>query len=156
MSKFYNLSWKEFGLKYIKMLEAAGDRLDDVMLTRQGYNGNIFSKTIAPGKDLKSEKGFMVRVRQRAEVQKELTDILQGFNAARTLMPNNIPLMDLYKKRVLELTKVTPEEERSILAFEKTLQTSSALPTGIPGSSAGLPGLPAGMFPPPATMSPAG
>lgn len=121
ISKFYNESWRAFGEKYAKFIEAAADKLDEVEVFKQGYNGTMFSKKINPSK-LATPKGYRVRVVQKASRLKSAIDHLQTLSAAKASMPGNTPLNDIYNQRLLDLAELNPEEQRRVLEFEKQLR----------------------------------
>src|SRR3972149_2839984 len=49
MSKFYTKAWEQRAIKYLKLIEAAHDRLDPVTIYKEGKNtDNIFERDISP------------------------------------------------------------------------------------------------------------
>ena len=119
MAVFYNDSWEEFGLKYTKMIEAAPDLLDNLTLVRKGKNGNgNYPKLVKPD-DYLSKHGYTIEIKQVADKSQEDIESIQKLNAARSIMPNNKPLDDIYKKKILEFSGCTMDEVTKILEAEK-------------------------------------
>ena len=121
----YNESWKEFGQKYIKMIEAAGNKLDAVKLYKKGFNGNMYSKEIKP-KNWMSKSGYEVRVMSQAEKGAKDIEDIQKLNAIKNAMPDNQPLDEIYKKKLLEFGQLTPDEVQEVMKFEKEKQNKIA------------------------------
>jgi hypothetical protein len=118
----YNESWKEFGQKYVKMVEANEDKLDAVTLFKKGYKGNMFSKEIEP-KSWISKSGYEVKVMSRAEKGAKDVEDIQKLNAVKNSMPDNQPLDEIYKKKLLEFAELNPDEIQEVLKFEKEKQS---------------------------------
>lgn len=118
MSKFYNESWYDFALKYTKMLEAAHDKIDKVKLFKKSYKGNMFGQEIEP-KDYLDDEGYRVIVRSKDEQLEEQLDGIQRLDAVKATMPDNTVLDGIYKERLLEMAKLTPDEVREVMAFEE-------------------------------------
>jgi len=128
LSVFYVDNWKEFGLKYAKMLEAAGDLLDKVTLYKKGlWNDEMYPRDVE-SKDWRSKAGYTCKVLSRSEKDDEDSNVLQRMQGARADMPDNIPLIEIYRKRLLEFGKFTPDEIKQILDFER--QRLNTLPMG--------------------------
>lgn len=137
MSVFYTEDWKEFGLKYVKMLEAASDMIDETEIVKKGRNGHKnYVRSISP-KDWESKSGYSCEVKMIQDKQQEDIDTIQKLNAARALMPGNAPLDEIYKKKVLEFSGLSVEESQRVLDFEKqvaTMQPNQALDAGMGGN----------------------
>lgn len=118
-SKFYTQAWKDRGLIFIKLLEAAGDKIDAVKVYKKGRNtDNIYSREIAP-KDWQSSEGYRCKVWSQDERNAENSDSLQRANAAKTIMPDN-PIVDaVYKRKVLEFSDFSPDEVNEAMRFEQ-------------------------------------
>ena len=143
VSKFYTQAWKDRGLMYIKLLEAAGNKIDAVKIYKKGRNtDNIYEKEIAP-KDWKSEAGYRCKVWSQDERNAENTDSLQRANAAKTVMPDN-PIVDtVYKRKVLEFSDFAPDELNEAMKYEEEkrnmmMQQAQAQP-GMAGGQGVLP-----------------
>lgn len=128
MATYYVEDWKEFGLKFIKMLEAASDRLDEVTLHKKGrQTSKVYTKKISP-KDWVSKSGYKVEVKLKEDVDAESTDQLQKLNAAKTIMPNNVPLNDIYKKKLLDFAGLNADEQKEVMDFEKQNEIGPVAP----------------------------
>ncbi len=119
MSKFYTQAWKDRGLIFIKLLEAAGDKIDAVTVYKKGRNtDNIYSREIGP-EDWKSEVGYRCKVWSQDEKDAETTDALQKINAAKTIMPDNPTVDTVYKRKLLEFSDFTPDELNEAMKYEE-------------------------------------
>lgn len=129
MSFLYMDSWREFGNKYIKMLEGAGSMIDAVKIYRRGANTkHIYTKTIKPS-DWASESGYEVEVKDLTATTSQTGDLLQKLNAARTIMPMNKPLDEIYKQKILEFAELNANEVKTVMDAEKA---QPAMPMGMP------------------------
>jgi hypothetical protein len=118
MSKFYTQAWKDRGLIFIKLLEAAGDKIDAVTVYKKGRNTDaIFSREIGP-KDWKSDAGYRCKVWSQDEKNEENTQSLQKINAAKSIMPDNPVVDTVYKRKLLEFSDFTPDELNEAMKFE--------------------------------------
>lgn len=119
MSKFYTPSWKSRAHKFVKMVEAAGDRLDAVKIYRKGKNNDdIYARTIEP-KDWVTKTGYQVKVWSQDEKQNRDVDKLQRINAVAQSMPDNPKMQEIYKKKLLEFADLSPDEVNEVLGFER-------------------------------------
>ena len=148
-SKFYTQAWKDRGLMFIKLLEAAGDKIDAVTVYKKGRNtDNIYSREISP-EDWKSEAGYRCKVWSQDERNAENSDALQRANAAKTVMPDNPVVDDVYKRKVLEFADFSPDELNEAIKFEQEKRMAimqQAMMGGVMGQvppEAAQPGLPA-------------
>jgi hypothetical protein len=135
MEKYINESWEDFGILYTKMLEGASQMLDTVEIHKKGRQGKkMYSKKVSP-KDWLTKSGYVVEVRTKKNKQEEDLDTLQKLQVAVVDMPDNIPLLEIKKKKELELANLTTEEINDVLAFEKQKMLA---PPVMPGQ--GVPG----------------
>lgn len=125
ISKFYIESWQDFGLRYYKMLEAAGSKLDPITLYKKSYKGNMFKKTITT-QDHVSKEGYRCRVVSKAEQQEKQINGLQTINAAKEAMPDNLPLQKIWKQRILDLAELNSEETKEVMDFEAQKEKMAA------------------------------
>lgn len=145
MSVFYMDSWKEFGTKYIKMLEGAGSMIDVVEVFRKGANtDHVYSKVISPD-NWDSELGYEVEVKDLTANASRTTDDLQKLSAVRTIMVGNKPLDDIYKQKVLEFAGLSANEVKNVMEADKMVPQMPV------GPVAGNPATPA-VTPQPARM----
>lgn len=121
---FYTEDWKDLGLKYSKFLEAAGDKLEDVTVFKKGRLGKKMYKKVIGLKDYKDKEGYISEVKTVSEQQEEQVDTIERMRILRDEMPENVPLRDIYRRKLMELNKFTPEEVSQIEEFEKQ-QTES-------------------------------
>jgi len=119
LSKFYTQAWKDRGEIFIKMIEAAPDKLDAVEVHKQGRNTtDIYTKEISP-KDWMSKAGYTVKVWSQDEKKAQDTDALEKLNAAKMNMMDNPKLTEIFQRKLLEFSGLTPDEINQIMEFEK-------------------------------------
>ena len=118
MSKFYTPAWKRRGTMFLKLIEAAHDQLDAVKIQSKGRNtSDLYEKEISP-KDWMNKAGYICKVWSQDEKESSDTQTLQKLNFATTIIPGNSKLMDIYKRRLLEFSDLTPEETNSVMTEE--------------------------------------
>ncbi len=117
MSIFYNAAWEEFGVMFIKLIEANEDKLEPVRVWKKGYKGTMFSKTISPN-DWKTKNGYTVKVMTKDEKDKEEKDRIQKLNAVSPDFVNNKPFQDIRKKKELAFAGLNPDEVKEVMDFE--------------------------------------
>ncbi len=118
ISKFYMLAQKEFGEKWARLMNANADRLDAVKLYKKSHKGNFFSKEVKAG-DWKSSQGYECRVVSSAEREKDSTQGIQKLNAVKAQFPGNQAMDEIYKKKLLEFGKLSPDEQKQVMDEEK-------------------------------------
>ena len=119
MSKFYTHVWKQRAIKYLKLIEAAHDKLDPIEIYKEGKNtNNIFKREIAP-KDWMTKAGYRVKVWSQDEKKAKDTEALNQGIAALQLMPGNPKLLEVIQRKGLELADLTPDEITAIMDFEE-------------------------------------
>ena len=129
MAVYYMEDWKSFGLKYTKMLDAKSVELDSVMVGKKGRNSNkIYTKEISP-KDWYSKQGYKVEVKLKEDKDEEDTNMLQKLNLAKSIMPMNVPLNDIYKEKLLDFAGLSSDEQKIVMDFE----AQNPMPMGVPG-----------------------
>jgi len=130
MAVYYMEDWKSFGLKYTKMIDAKSAELDPVMVGKKGRNSNkIYTKEISP-KDWYSKQGYKVEVKLKEDKDEEDTNMLQKLNLAKSVMPMNVPLNDIYKKKLLDFAGLSSDEQKIVMDFE----AQNPMPMGVPGT----------------------
>ncbi len=138
MSKFYTHVWKQRAITFLKLIEAASDKLDAVKIHTKGRNtNNIFEREIAP-KDWMTEAGYQVKVWSQDEKKAKDTDSLNKGIAALNLMPGNPKLLEVVQQKALELADLTPEQITDIIEYEKQ-KVMMGIPPVIPGQQPGQP-----------------
>ena len=119
MSKFYTNAWKQRATKFLKLIEAASDRLDAVKIYKEGKNtDNVFEMEISP-KDWMTKAGYRVKVWSQDEKKANDTDSLNKGIAVLQLMPGNPKLLEVIQRKGLELADLKPDEITAIMQFEE-------------------------------------
>lgn len=151
MSVYYTESWKDFGLKYTKMLEAAPDMIEPTLIHKKGrQTKKNYSKVISP-KDWYSKQGYKVEVQMKEDFQTKTADDLQKLQYSKSLMPMNKSLDTIIKKKSLEFADLTTSEIAEVIKQDEMDQKSieamvqaggMAAPSGQPGQPGMAPNLP--------------
>lgn len=133
--------YKDLGVKYTKLLESSGDLLNPVKISKKGrLTTKMYTKVITQ-KDWKAKLGYRVEVTSEADKEKKDIETIQKLDTAKLAMQGNIPLEDIYNKKVLQLSGLTPEEVSAVLEFQKQLREQMATQQNMLGQP-GLPGQP--------------
>jgi len=120
VSKFYTQAWKDRGLIFIKLVEAASDQLDAVKIYKKGRNtDDIYEREVAP-KDWKTPAGYRCKVWSQDEKNAKDTEALQKLAAVKANMPLNPKVDEIYKRKLSEFAGLTPDEISEIMEFEDT------------------------------------
>jgi hypothetical protein len=127
MASLYNDSWREFGEKYIKMLEASGHLLDTLRIEKKGRNTEkMYVRDVAMN-DWKSELGYTVEVRDESDATDKEVEKIQKLDLAVSKMPNNRTLQSIHKKTVLEFAKLDATEVKDVMKEEQENLIQEAL-----------------------------
>lgn len=119
MSKFYTPVWKERGILFLKLVEAASDKLDAVKISKKGRNtSNMYTRQIGP-EDWMSKSGYSVRVWSQDDKNTQDGSRLERLNATVQAMPGNPKLMDIYQRKLLEFDDLTPDQISDIMDYEQ-------------------------------------
>lgn len=119
MSKFYTQAWKDRGMLFDRLCEAAGDKIAAVKIHKRGRNSTeMFSREIAP-KDWMSKEGYAVKVWSQDEKNAQTTKELEKLNAVKANMPDNPKLDEVYKRKLLEFANLKPDEVNTIMEYEE-------------------------------------
>jgi hypothetical protein len=138
MSKYYNAAWEDFGLKFVKFLEAAPDKIDPITINKKGrLTDKNYTKTITPAMWF-AKNGYEVECKMKEDVQSANLDSLQKLEFAKTLMPMNNNLNKVIKKKSLELADIPAGEMAEILK-EDEMQTQALLNAPPAPTMAGTP-----------------
>lgn len=157
MSKFYTNAWYQRGIKFLKMLEAAGDKLDAVKLYKKGRNTDkLYPREVGP-EDWKSSAGYACKVWSQDEKNTQDTKSLEKLNALKSVMQDNPKLDEIYKRKLAEFADLTPDETNEIMEYEKKKMEALNNPIGMDpnnpmGGGMGGPGMPPPGAPPPGGM----
>lgn len=119
LSKFYTHCWKQRAEMFLKLIEAAPEKIDAVKIYKTGRNSNeIFSREIAP-KDWMSKEGYRVKVWSQDEKKANDTDALNKLNAVFMNMQDNPKLKEIYQRKLLEFADLKPEEVNEVMEMEQ-------------------------------------
>lgn len=152
MGVYYNASWEDFGLKFVKMLEAAPDLINPLTVHKKGrITDKNYTKTISPA-DWYAKNGYKVEVKMKEDVQSANLDTLQKLQFSKSLMPGNTALDKVIKKKSLELADI-PAGEMSEILKEDEVQTQALL-NAPPILNAGPGAAGTGQTPPPGAPAP--
>jgi len=120
ISKFYTKAWEQRAKKFLKLIEAAPDKIDAVKLFKKGRNtDDIHEREVAP-KDWMAESGYRVRVWNQDEKKANETDAINKLNAVWLNMQDNPKLKEIYQRKLLEFADLEPDEITDVMDFEKT------------------------------------
>lgn len=140
MSKFYTPSWEARAYKFVKMVEAAPDKLSEVKAYKSGKNNakKIYSRVLRPS-DWKSKNGYRVKVWSQDEKESKDADKLQRLSAVRQSMPDNKVMQEIFERKLLEFANLEPEEIQQVLEAQKTIREESLEKTEVqPNSQPGI------------------
>lgn len=135
MSKFYTQAWRQRATKFLKLIEAASDKLDAVKIYKEGRNtSDIYEREISP-KDWMTKAGYRVKVWSQDEKKANDTDSLNKIISARQLMRDNPKLAEISNRKSLELADLTPDEITEVMQYEeqKVAMGIPPMPLGVPG-----------------------
>lgn len=118
MAKFYKRAWKEYGQKWVMLVMANTSRLGTQDLTKKSYNGKLYKKTVKPA-DFYSKEGYVCRVTSSAEQEQEQLGSIQKLAAVAQQFQDNSAFQKIYKEKMLDIAKLTPEEKRQVIEFEE-------------------------------------
>jgi hypothetical protein len=140
MSKFYTKAWLDRGMIFVKLLEAAPDKIDAMTVFRKGRNtDNIFSRDIAP-EDWYSKLGYNVKVWSQEDRDNQNFNSLQKMNYSRSLMPQNQKLNEIAQRKSLEFAELKPDEINEVMEEEQRLRQEQAAMMQMMGAAGGMPG----------------
>lgn len=139
MSKFYTPAWKERGMIFVKLIEAAGDKLDAVTLYKKGRNtDNIYAREVSI-KDWQTASGYRCKVWSQDEKDSQDTDSLEKLNAVKMNMPGNAKLDEIYDRKLLEFANLKPDEVNEIMQAQKQQRELGMMGIQMPGQAQGQP-----------------
>ena len=120
ISKFYTHAWEQRAKKFLKLVEAAPDKIDAVKLFKKGRNtDDVHEREVAP-KDWMTESGYRVRVWSQDEKKANETDALNKLNAVYINMMDNPKLKEIYDRKLLEFADLEPDEITEVMEYEKS------------------------------------
>jgi hypothetical protein len=119
ISKFYTAAWKQRAHKYLKLVEAASDKINSVKIYKKGKNSNnIFAREISPN-DWMTKSGYQVRVWSQEDKKAKDMESIQNLQAMKLAMPDNPKVNEVYVRKLAEFNDLTPEEVTEIMDYEK-------------------------------------
>lgn len=119
MSKFYTPAWKRRGEIFLKLIEAGADRLDAIKIYKEGRNStDIFEREIKPS-DWMTKLGYRTKVWSQDEKDAQNSESIQKLNATVTIMPDNLKLLEIYKRKLLEFADLSPDEINAVMEMEQ-------------------------------------
>lgn len=152
MSKFYTQVWLKRAEKFLKMIEAAPDKLDAVKIYKKGRNtSDIYAREISP-KDWMTGAGYRVKIWSQEDKDAQDTQQLEKLSAVRMMIPGNAKLEEILQRKALEFADLKPEEINDIITLENEKRDALANMPPMPGAIPGQPGQPA---PSPSVRQPA-
>jgi hypothetical protein len=126
MSKFYTHAWKDRATKFLKLIEAASDKLDAMKIYKEGKNSsNIFQREISP-KDWMTKAGYRVKVWSQDEKKANDADKLKKLQTLRLEMFDNPKVLEIYQRKLAEYSDLTPDEIGEIMQFEEQKRLAMA------------------------------
>lgn len=139
MSKFYTPAWEQRGEKFLKILEAAKDKLDAVTVYKKGKStSTIYSREIRT-KDFMTKSGSRCKVWSQDEKNEKDIQGLEKVTAVSAMIPGNPKLEEIKQRKALEFAGLTPEEINEVMMFEE--QKRQAMLSMV-GNGMEMPGLP--------------
>lgn len=144
MAVYYTQSWEDFGLKYCKMLEAASDLIDPVIINKKGrLTKKNYSKKITP-QMWYSKVGHKVEVRMKEDVDAATADSLQKLQYSKSLMPGNMALDSIIKRKSLDFAHLDSAEMSEVMKEDemqmKQMMEQPPMLNGQPQPTLGQPG----------------
>lgn len=118
LSKFYTKAWEQRATKFLKLIEAAPDKLDVIKIYVKGKNtDDLYAKEIAP-KDWMTKSGYRIKVWSQDEKKAKDKEKLANLQALVVAMFDNPEVQDIYKRNLAEMADLTPDEISRIMEFE--------------------------------------
>jgi len=119
MSKFYTVAWKKRAEKFLKLIEAAPEKLDAVKIYKKGRNtDDVYEREIAP-KDWMTKAGYGVKIWSKNEKDEQDTQRLEKLTAIRAMFPMNRKLEAIVQRESLEFADLKPDEINDVMKEEE-------------------------------------
>lgn len=148
LEKFYTEGWRDLGLKYVKMLEASSDMLDPITITKRGRLGRkVYNREVTP-KNWKTKNGYTVEIKTQSDKQQEDIEQVQKLRVLKAEMPDNVPLVGIYNKKLMEFAGLSSDEISQVEEFEQQKATpilsdpALVAEEGAPAEAGALPQVP--------------
>jgi len=127
MAVYYTECWKDFGLKFTKMLEAAPDMIDDTSISKKGrLTKKNYSKMITP-KMWFAKEGYKVEVLMKEDMQQKTAQELQKLQYSKSLMPTNKALDTIIKKKSLMFSDLDSSEISDVMKEDEMESKQAAM-----------------------------
>lgn len=150
LTKFYTAVWKQRAEMFLKLIEAAPEKLDSVKIYKQGRNTTkLHPREIEPA-DWMTKSGYVTRIWSQEEKNSEDEQALQKLNAALVAIPGNQKLLEEYQRTLLEYAGVKPDKITAIMEEEEAKRQAIIDQQNTPGmgmmgpAGPGAPALPGG------------
>lgn len=132
MSKFYTPAWKQRALIFLKLCEAAPDKLDAIKIYKKGRNSNdVYAREITP-EDWRAKTGYGIKIWSQDEKDSMDLDSLNKLSAVKQNMPDNPKLQEIYDRKLLEFAGLKPEEINDVMTIEQEKIKAAAEGQGKP------------------------
>jgi hypothetical protein len=162
MSKFYTQAWQDRGMIFVKLLEAAPEKIDAVRIHKKGrITSDIYSREIQPS-DWQTKTGYNVKVWSQDDRDTQNMNKLQKLGVAMKNMPGNQKLQEIYDRTLLEFSDLNPEQINEIMQQQEQMRQQQMmeqqmLMNGQAGQApSSTPQVPPGAGQPPQPQLPAG
>jgi len=116
---FYTEDWKDLGTKYSKFLEAAGDQLDDLTVYKKGRMGKKTYKKLIKLGDWSDDEGYACEVKTISDQQDQDIEELQKLEILKNEMPDNVPLVSIRRRKMMEFSGLSPDDISQVEEFER-------------------------------------
>jgi hypothetical protein len=116
MAKFYRRAWKEFCMKWERIVDANDTK--DRTFYKNTQDGKMWQKQIQPS-DWKSEAGYKAIITSSSEQEANDTKSIQKWIFIKNQFPNNPAIIRISQKRMLGIVDLTPEELKEVDEAEK-------------------------------------
>lgn len=125
MAKFYRRSWKEFCMKWERIINANDTK--DRTFYKTSSNGDIWEKQVQPS-DWKSDAGYKAKITSSSEQEQNDIKSIQKWIFIKNQFPNNPAVNKIAQKRMLQIVDLTPEELKEVEGSETQVQQQVTQP----------------------------
>lgn len=135
ISKYHKRYWQDIGEIFVDLLMANGKDMTKPTLHKQGPSGDYYKKTLDLAQTY-SKEGYKVKVGSKADKESDALDMIKKLTIATATFPNNKPLQEIQKEKILDWLDLTPDETKRVMDFDDQAP-APALPPG--SAPAGMP-----------------
>lgn len=119
IAKFYTPAWERRGLLFLKLIEAAPEKIDAAKISTKGRNTDqLFTREISP-KTWHDELGYGIKIWSKDEKASSDGKALEKLNAVKIAMPFNPKVAEIYNRRLLEFAELPPDEVKEVMDYER-------------------------------------